>query len=460
MNKLYMGVAALALCLGFTACSDDEDGPSYSTATVQNTELKTILAQKGYQFNADGNLLLDELANNTTTLDLSGTNISTDALSELSILPNLTEVDLSDNGYSLSFDFSSLPEQITGVDLTGNELYEFPGLVDIETLENGDENVTILRPLTKLYLPESAKYNCNEIVAFYQNVPNADMQMEDGTDNLSAYNTLREVPDEGTRAILQNTFPSIFDGDEIDISKRLVLSSERNKDIGIYAFNIPSTSTVDEIQSVEGFQYVVMNKGWLGTSINLVSSSSCEIPYLKLGNTISTLVINNISTGEWSFDDAVNLCTVQMTKNPGIETLDLSNCELLGQRGYDLETSPLNNPSNLFLRECKNLSTFILPAEAKIIMSLTMIDLPELKKLDLSGCNSISSILLGHLPACDITYFDYTIDPAIRMFGITKDVYEQTSTKNFLDKYHDVLMYSSLSMYGVTDTFDWRELYN
>ena len=125
MNRLYMGVAALALCLGFTACSDDEDGPSYSTATVQNTELKTILAQKGYQFNADGNLLLDEQANNTTTLDLSGTNISTDALAELSILPNLTEVDLSDNGYGPAFDFAKLPEQITGIDLTGNEIYDY-----------------------------------------------------------------------------------------------------------------------------------------------------------------------------------------------------------------------------------------------------------------------------------------------------------------------------------------------
>ena len=57
MNKLYMGVAALALCLGFTACSDDEDWPSYSTATVQNTELKTILAQKGYQFDANGKIV-------------------------------------------------------------------------------------------------------------------------------------------------------------------------------------------------------------------------------------------------------------------------------------------------------------------------------------------------------------------------------------------------------------------
>ncbi|EXY65686.1 hypothetical protein M085_1836, partial [Bacteroides fragilis str. 3986 N(B)19] len=40
---------------------------------MKNSELKTILQQKGYQFNEQGNLLLDDLANNTTTLDLSGT---------------------------------------------------------------------------------------------------------------------------------------------------------------------------------------------------------------------------------------------------------------------------------------------------------------------------------------------------------------------------------------------------
>lgn len=35
MNKLYMGVAALALCLGFTACSDD-DFAEYTQARVMN----------------------------------------------------------------------------------------------------------------------------------------------------------------------------------------------------------------------------------------------------------------------------------------------------------------------------------------------------------------------------------------------------------------------------------------
>ena len=79
-NNLHVGLMAFAMLLVGASCSDDDNTLSYSTGAVQNTELKTILVQRGYTFNEDGNLLLDDLANNTTTLDLSGTQISTDAL--------------------------------------------------------------------------------------------------------------------------------------------------------------------------------------------------------------------------------------------------------------------------------------------------------------------------------------------------------------------------------------------
>ena len=110
-NNLHVGLMAFAMLLIGASCSDDDNTLSYSTGAVQNTELKTILVQRGYTFNEDGNLLLDDLANNTTTLDLSGTQISTDALAELSMFPNLTDVDLSDNGYGPAFDFAKLPKK-------------------------------------------------------------------------------------------------------------------------------------------------------------------------------------------------------------------------------------------------------------------------------------------------------------------------------------------------------------
>lgn len=73
------------------------------------------------------------------------------------MFPNLTDVDLSDNVYGPAFDFAKLPEQITGIDLTGNEIYDYDNLVSNVVEENGDETVTNLHEITKLYLPKPLK---------------------------------------------------------------------------------------------------------------------------------------------------------------------------------------------------------------------------------------------------------------------------------------------------------------
>ena len=118
----FLPLLLLFCVLGFTSCSDN-NGPGYSASALKNTELMTILKSKGYTFDKEGKLELNDLANNTTSLDLSGTNISD--FTGLDILPNLKEVKLSNNGYGPSFDFAKLPAQITGVDLTGNEIFDY-----------------------------------------------------------------------------------------------------------------------------------------------------------------------------------------------------------------------------------------------------------------------------------------------------------------------------------------------
>ena len=231
-NNLHVGLMAFAMLLIGASCSDDDNTLSYSTGAVQNTELKTILVQRGYTFNEDGNLLLDDLANNTTTLDLSGTQISTDALAELSMFPNSTDVDLSDNGYGPAFDFAKLPEQITGIDLTGNEIYDYDNLVSVVVEENGDETVTNLHEITKLYLPETAKENIEDLVRFYRQNKEAitagtiDRKMTDVDGNLQTYTTLRDVPDANLLTYLQTNFADLFNGDQIDLSKHLGLDQK------------------------------------------------------------------------------------------------------------------------------------------------------------------------------------------------------------------------------------------
>ena len=39
--KNFIGLAAIALCLGFASCSSDDDAPSYSEVAVDNSQLKT-----------------------------------------------------------------------------------------------------------------------------------------------------------------------------------------------------------------------------------------------------------------------------------------------------------------------------------------------------------------------------------------------------------------------------------
>ena len=128
MKKKSILLSLVALCvLALFSCSDKNDAPSYSSKALKNVELVNILKAKGYTFNENGQLALNDLVNNTTSLDLSGTKLKD--LTELDIFPNLHELKLTDNGYGPTFDFTKLPAQITGVDLTNNDIYDFEGLV-------------------------------------------------------------------------------------------------------------------------------------------------------------------------------------------------------------------------------------------------------------------------------------------------------------------------------------------
>lgn len=454
--RSYLGcIAMLALGLCFTACSDD-DGPEYSKTVLQNTELKTILEAKGYSFNEQGNLLLDDKANQTTSLDLSNTNISQDALSELSILPNLTDVNLSNNGYKMSFDFSKLPDQITGVDLTGNEIYEYPGLLNIVTQENGDEDVTVLHNLTKLYLPESAKYNCVEIPTYFAKVEGVDMKMANASGALETYTTLREVPDDALRAYLQETFPSIFNNDKIDLSKRFVKAAEATGGCVV--------NTLIGNNSIEGAQYVVMNPSYKGAQINLCSQESCDLPYLKLKSYVYNVVMDKVNTGYLNMDDATSICSFYCYNNNTIENIDLSMSTLMGQRGTEQEFATSNTPSAIIVHDCPVLSEIAYPENAKYISNITLYNLPMLKNLDFSNLSSIVTLKLGNLAGLNsLTYFVpdgfYGFGSQKMMFGIGVDIYEFESTKKFLDEYHDHLIQSTFSSKTGVTTYRWSNDY-
>ena len=89
--EFYAAVFALAVGMGFTSCTEDEDLASLDGKEIASAELKSFLMKKGLTFNEEGKLVIDDAAKSITSLDLTGTNMPIDALTELSILPNLKD---------------------------------------------------------------------------------------------------------------------------------------------------------------------------------------------------------------------------------------------------------------------------------------------------------------------------------------------------------------------------------
>ena len=444
--KTIIGLAALALCLGFASCSSDDDAPSYSNAAVSNSELMTILKGKGYQFDENGKMLLDDKANSTTSLDLSGTKVDTAALKELSVFPNLKELNLSSNGYGPVFHIASLPSQITGLDLQGNDIYDFDGLVTAK-VENDEVKATILHEFTKLYLPASCKYNVEDLMPFYtQNEAEnktVDMQMVNDKGSLEKYNTLREIPDEYFRAYLKMKFASLFaDDTHIDISKPMK-NNEQGESLTLGLTN--QFADVNKIQSISGIECFINNPYYQPFFVSIAINNNVlfETKYLDLHSNIKGLMLNNVNTTEGiNFANATSLVALTLTHNDGIKEADLSNTLISAQDIKDFDATLQNN---IAIKYCKNLETLLLPKTDKgIVNTCELIQLPKLKAVDLSSIKGLETLALVVLPNCSITYpnlkytyyseskeivelseFDYIL------FAISEDVYKMESTKNF-----------------------------
>ena len=444
--KNFIGLAAMALCLGFASCGSDDDAPSYSNVAVSNSELMTILKAKGYQFDENGKMLLDDKANSTTSLDLSGTKVDTAALKELSVFPNLKALNLSNNGYGPVFHIASLPSQITGLDLQGNDIYDFDGLVTAK-VENDEVKATILHEFTKLYLPASCKYNVEDLMPFYTENEaenkTVDMQMVNDKGSLEKYNTLREIPDEYFRAYLKMKFASLFaDDTHIDISKPMK-NNEQGESLTLGLTN--QFADVNKIQSISGIECFINNPYYQPFFVSIAINNNVlfETKYLDLHSNIKGLMLNNVNTTEGiNFANATSLVALTLTHNDGIKEADLSNTLISAQDIKDFDATLQNY---IAIKYCKNLETLLLPKTDKgVVNACELIQLPKLKSVDLSSIKGLETLALVVLPNCSITYpnlkytyysqdkklvelseFDYIL------FAISEDVYKMESTKNF-----------------------------
>ena len=441
--KNFIGLAAMALCLGFASCSSDDDTPSYSGGAIDNSPLKALLESKGYTFDENGKLLLDDKANSTTSLDLSGTQVDTAALKELSVFPNLKELNLSSNGYGETFDFSVLPAQVTGVDLTNNDIYNYDNLVKVTVEENGDETVENLHNITKLYLPKEAKYNIAQLMRFYRQNKSAidggtmDVKMQNENGVSEKYNTLREVPDVNLRNYLKNNFSDLFNGENIDLSKHL---GNEQKSLAI------AVMESDNVENFEGLQYLVDNPYWEGTSVALFCKEGSEgsLSYIKVGSTLSTLILQGLKIDNLNLVSANGLYLIRMIDVQNLKDLNISNSSVWGQRSKEVEGDEMVG-SYLSVYNCPSLESITLPNKKELKATYLDVEvLPSLKDFDMSNIVMLGSLLIGDLPASyDLVYpnlsvfynFDTSVEPSTT-FTCSQDTYNRNSTKEFIDKYY------------------------
>lgn len=475
--KNFIGLAAIALCLGFASCSSDDDAPSYSEVAVDNSQLKTLLESKGYTFDENGKLLLDDKANSTTSLDLSGTQVDTAALKELSVFPNLKELNLSNNGYGPVFHIASLPSQITGLDLQGNDIYDFDGLVTAK-VENDEVKATILHEFTKLYLPASCKYNVEDLMPFYtQNEAEnktVDMQMVNDKGSLEKYNTLREIPDTYFAAYLKLNFSSVFTSDgKLDISKPLGLE-DRGRNIFLQYDT--QYEDIEKIASIEGIEYFVNNPFYPSFYVFIdVQSSTGQTKQfvchrLSPRQNVKGLVVKKTNfIGGLDLSDATALSSLGISNNPSVTSLDLTNTAFLNQDTKDFDVTMSNF---LDCRDCENLEEIKIKADNKKVTYLVILaNLPKLKSIDLQSIEAIGSLVLCQLPNCDITYpsnliasyrssdnkvFDFASNPKKKVFfTISQDVLDKAGTQEFINKYSAHLRDDS-SSFSEYNPVEWK----
>lgn len=426
--------------MGLTSCSNNEDAATYSANALKNTELMNILKQKGYQFDKDGKLELNDLANNTTSLDLSGTKLKD--ISGLDIFPNLKEVKLSNNGYGPVFDFNKLPKQITSVDLTGNKIYDFEGLVNAK-LENDELKTTVLHNFTKLYLPATAKYNVEDLMPFYKEKgKEADIQIADADGKLQKYNTIRNIPDPVFRSYIKKIYPSMFiDDSNIDFSKQPSLS-DNGKNITLYMPN-----DIKGLESIEGFEYFVNNPYLQKMVVAAMGEGSYKIGHLMPRENIKGLMLSNTEIEEGiDLSKAKNLGNLTISKCSSITTLDLSQTKICNQEIKDFDVFVSNC---LNITHCPNLEAIIFPnPSTDCIANIILGDLPKLKKVDLSMIKATEEIALfldnteikypelkNYFSSAENKKKELTTDQEKVSVTVSKKMLDTDSFKEFIKKY-------------------------
>ncbi len=455
LNLLVMSVL---LTVAFTSCDDDE--PSFDKKPFANTELLSILKTKGFTVEA-GMLVIDNKVSETKTLDLSGTKLAD--FTGLELFPNLTELNLSNNDYNITFDFAKLPANIKSVDLSNNNLFEFKGLA---TVDVANANVTVNRNFDKMVLPNTAKYNVETLPFYFKKNGCTDMQMQNKDGKAEKYTTLREIPDATIREYLKKALPSKFEGDKLDIYKKFSLDESKNT----LSFNtvggLGTKITLEKAPTtIDGIQYIINDPRWEGIFTSkfkkergenfnwgtkksaFEKGASYTLDYIKIGEKVRKLNIKNISTNILDFSNAKSLYGINIEENETIQKIDLSNTALF-TKGEDNQSGA---GDFLILGGCPNLEELILPnmtnstVKPFALTSFELFDLPKLKlkKVDLSKIEffRVTLVFVNVPNDFEVVYpvnLDYSFlkERSSVELGLDENMKNKKSTQEFIKKFN------------------------
>ncbi|QZE14532.1 hypothetical protein K4L44_01280 [Halosquirtibacter laminarini] len=410
-------VLTLAILMSFTSCKKDEDTLPIGKK-IENSELQTILKEMGYSFDANNKLVMNDKAQNTKTLNLSGKQLS--SYKGLDIFPSLEEINLSDNLFT-EFDFNKLPTTVTKVELQGNKLYSFSNLLQSNQIN-------------KLYLPETAKYNDDEVLKFYLKHKDIDMKIMN-VDKMIKYTTLRTIPDIQLRSFLKTQYASLFtDSDQIDISKELTIQEAGEFNLGNLFMPFP-----EEITTLEGIQYVIRK---VTGAININLANQAKISYLKFNPSVSAVMINNVdfTDAEIDFSNIENLFSWIMGQCPGIKKIDLSKSNKLGIKGIEIPFA------GLAISGCEDLEEIVMKKIDELSFNAVIFEnLPKLKSLNLKNLIEWQPSMvfkLTGLSNCKLTLptkIKKDANGEKRSISIDKTISETKEGKKFLENNKDVL---------------------
>ena len=472
-------VLSAALISFGVACSKKEDPQPAPTVpnkvAIANPELITALKAQGFTFEGD-QLVQNDKVKNATTLDLTGANLN--SVKGLEAFPALSEVNLSNNKFAQEFDFGALPATVKSVNLSGNELYDFKNLATTDYSDNAQVPYKLIRRFDKLVLPATAKYNLDVLPAYVKLAPDSNVQMLNAQGVAEKYTTLREVPDAVLLQYLKANFASVFEGNKIDLSKRLSSEEAVNalmiSQAPQYNPNIIDTSKIDNI---EGVEYIINNPLLSAlVYIELNTDKKQTIPYIKLGQKVTVFGTVWVDTPNIDFSKAESLTAIQIMNNATVKKIDLSASKTMMQKG----AANHNNFSGTAIRfaNCSLLEEVILPDVSKApspisAYTIAFLNLPALKStIDFSKLQVAQDIYLGGISA-KVIYptqkFLYYLSGGEKdntngtlFFTPTKEIFDRPETKKFVEMY---IPDKKIETSGFTDApslevYDYLPLYD